>query len=272
MLEAWDQALRFGLKRAKAPFHADIPISLAFYGDYWRPDAAEALTRGSDVAPSALQSALAADMAAAAPRRRARGEATTRAGWDSLNSLVVWLDERIKVGDVAVRLLMQDVETYFGDPELRDKAIQRIVEAVNDASDEVILIGHSLGTVVAYDALRRHPELPVRGYVSLGSPLGLPTVRRSLEASDALRFPDDLDRWVNIYDKRDFVTGNQPLAPLYRADDGPQVEDRLSQGRRPSVLQPAAAHDGIVYLSAVILGEAVRSMVEMMQGEQGARG
>src|SRR5687768_17547108 len=123
MLEAWDQALRYGLKRAKAPFHADIPISLAFYGDYWRPDAAEALTRGSDVAPSALQSALAADMAAAVPRGRARGEATTRAGWDSLNNLVVWLDERINIGDVAVRLLMQDVETYFGDPELRDKAI-----------------------------------------------------------------------------------------------------------------------------------------------------
>src|SRR5688500_17149090 len=272
MLEAWDQALRYGLKRAKAPFHADIPISLAFYGDYWRPDAAEPLTRGSDVVPSALQSALAADMAAAAPRGRARGQATTRAGWDSLNNLVVWLDERINIGDVAVRLLMQDVETYFGDPELRDKAIQRIVEAVNDASDEVILIGHSLGTVVAYDALRRHPELPVRGYVSLGSPLGLPTVRRSLEASDALRFPDDLDRWVNIYDKRDFVTGNQPLAPFYRADDGRQVEDSLSQGKRPSVLELTAAHDGVVYLSAVVMGKAVRSLVEMVQGEHDASG
>ncbi len=272
MLEAWDQALRFGLKRAKAPFHADIPISLAFYGDYWRPDAAEVLTRGSDVAPSALQSALAADMAAAAPWGRARGEVTTRAGWDSLNSLVVWLDERINVGDVAVRLLMQDVETYFGVAELRDNAIQRIVEAVNDASDEVILIGHSLGTVVAYDALRRHPELPARGYVSLGSPLGLPTVRRSLEASGALRFPDDLDRWINIYDKRDFVTGNQPLAPFYRADDSRQVEDSLSQGKRPSVLQLTAAHDGAVYLSAVVLGKAVRSLVEMLQGEQDARG
>ena len=36
-----------------------------------------------------------------------------------MNNLVVWLDERIKIGDVAVRLLMQDVETYFGDAELR---------------------------------------------------------------------------------------------------------------------------------------------------------
>ena len=222
MLESWEPALRFGLKRARAPFAANIPISLAFYGDYWRPDAAEATTRGSDVAPSALQIALAAEMASAAFRGRARGEATTRAGWDSLTSLVTWLDEHIKIGDLAVTLFMQDVESYFGDAELRDKAIQRIVEAVNETSDEVILIGHSLGTVVAYDALRRYPDLPVRGYVSLGSPLGLPTVRRSLAASDALRFPDDLDRWVNIYDKRDFVTGNQPLASLY------------PRGRRPA--------------------------------------
>src|SRR4051812_39515117 len=272
MLEAWEPALRYGLKRAEAPFYADIPISLAFYGDCWRPDAAAAPTRGGDVSPSALQRSLAADMASAMPRGRGQGDVTTRAGWDSLNSLVVWLDERIKIGDVAVRLFMQDVESYFGDAELRDKAIQRIVEAVKETSDEVILLGHSLGTVVAYDALRRHPALPVRGYFSLGSPLGLPTVRRSLEADGGLRFPDDLDRWVNIYDKRDFVTGNQPLVSLYPADDGRQVEDSLSQGRRPSVLHLAAAHDGIVYLSAVVLGKAVRSLVEMAQSGQVARG
>jgi hypothetical protein len=271
MLDAWEPALRYGLQRAKAPFSADIPISLAFYGDYWRPDAGEARTRGAAEPPSALQSALAADMATAALGRRARGEVATRAGWDSLNNLVVWLDDHIKIGDVAVSLFMQDIESYFGDADLRDKAIQRIVEAVRAAADDVILLGHSLGTVVAYDALRRYPELPVRGYVSLGSPLGLPTVRRALTASGGLQFPDDLDRWVNIYDKRDFVTGNQPLASLYPADDGREVDDRLSQGRRPSVLHLAAAHDGIVYLSSVALGKAVRSLVEMAQGQQGAR-
>lgn len=268
MLEAWEQALRYGLSRADAPFAADIPISLAFYGDHWRPDAAEATTRGGPATPSARQSALAADLAAAAPRGRGRGAVTTRAGWDSLNSLVVWLDERIRIGEVAVGWFMQDVEQYFSDEDLRGKAIQRIVEAVNEAGDEVILIGHSLGTVVAYDALRRHPELTVRGYVSLGSPLGLPTVRRSLEETGGvLRFPNDLDRWVNIYDKRDFVTGNQPLAALYPAADGRQVEDALSTGKKPGILDINAAHDGIVYLSAKILGTTVRAMVEAIAGE-----
>jgi hypothetical protein len=268
MLEAWEPALRYGLQRAEAPFFADIPISLAYYGDYWRPDAEDVPTRGGEeeVAPSELQSALAAEIAAAAPG----GAATTRAGWDSLNSLIVWLDERVSIGDVAVGMFMQDVESYFNDAALRDKAIQRIVDAVNETSDEVILLGHSLGTVVAYDALRRHPDLPVRAYVSLGSPLGLPMVRRSLEAGGPLRFPDDLDSWVNVYDKRDFVTGNQPLAQLYPADDGRQVDDKLSKGRRPSLLKPNSAHDGIVYLSAVVLGKAVRSLVETIQGEHDA--
>ena len=273
MLDEWEAALRYGLERAKAPFAKDIPVSLAFYGDYWRPDAEEAAERAVDDTPSELQTALAMEMAAAAPQARERALETERLGWDSLNGLVVWLDDHIKVGDLAVGWFMRDVESYFSDGELREKAIARIVDAVNAAADEVVLLGHSLGTVVAYDALRRHPDLPVRGYVSLGSPLGLPTVRRSLQETDgALRFPDDLERWVNIYDKRDFVTGNQPLAALYPAADGRGVEDSLSQGKRPSVLKPNAAHDGVVYLSAVVLGKAVRSLVETIEGGRESAG
>jgi hypothetical protein len=48
MLEAWEPALRYGLQRAEAPFFADIPISLAYYGDYWRPDAEDVPTRGGE--------------------------------------------------------------------------------------------------------------------------------------------------------------------------------------------------------------------------------
>ena len=35
------------------------------------------------------------------------------------------------------------------------------------------MVGHSLGSVVAYEALCAHPEWPVRALVTLGSPLGI---------------------------------------------------------------------------------------------------
>ena len=36
-----------------------------------------------------------------------------------------------------------------------------------------VIVAHSLGSVVAYEALCAHPEWPVRNLVTLGSPLGI---------------------------------------------------------------------------------------------------
>ena len=33
-----EEGLRWGLERVEAPYFATVPVSLAFYGDYWRPD------------------------------------------------------------------------------------------------------------------------------------------------------------------------------------------------------------------------------------------
>jgi len=53
-----------------------------------------------------------------------------------------------------------------------DHTAQHCVEKV--ITDQTrVLVGHSLGTVVAYEALCAHPEWPVRTFVSLGSPLGI---------------------------------------------------------------------------------------------------
>jgi pimeloyl-ACP methyl ester carboxylesterase len=268
LLREWEDALRYGLQRAKAPFSADIPISFAFYGDFWRPDAEEVeRERGDEEQPTALQETLAEEMLAAMPPSE-REEEVERLGWDSLNGMVTWLDERVGVGQLALQWFLTDIDRYFAEEALREQAMGRIVAAIEAAGDEVVLLGHSLGTVVAYDALRRHPDLPVRGYVSFGSPLGLPSVRRLLEETGGpADFPAHLPRWANVYDKNDFVTGNQPLAALYTADDGRAVEDLLSKGKRPSPLALVAAHDALVYLSSAPLGKAVRAMVEAAGGD-----
>jgi pimeloyl-ACP methyl ester carboxylesterase len=269
-----EEAIRWGLERVDSPDFATIPVSLAFYGDHWRPDADDPdQVADESVSPATdLQQEIAGDLLAAAGVE-ADPEAAAQDGFGlvTLNGLATMLDNHLHVGDVVVRLFLDDVESYFGDAHLRSLALDRVEEAVLATGDEVILLGHSLGSVVTYDLLRQRPGLPVRGLITLGSPLGLPTVRRRLHGR---RFPDGVARWVNVFDPRDFVTGAEMLRDHYPAADGRSVEDLQTEGRSPSLTNPTAAHDGIVYLSSIALGTAMREMIEAAaaSGEPRRRG
>ena len=254
-----EEALRFGLERVQPPDFTAIPVSLAFYGDAWRPDALpESTTEVGAQEPTALQAEIAADMLAAAGAAETAEALPEGLGWNSLNALATRLDDLLHTGDLIVRLFLEDVELYFADADRRQAAIDRVVEAVHAAGGDVILLGHSLGSVVAYDALSEHPDLPVPGLITFGSPLGLPTVRRRLRTR---RFPSGVARWVNVYDPRDFVTGREPLRAHFLADDERLVEDLENEGRAPGLTSLTAAHDGTVYLSSMALARALRDMI-----------
>ena len=254
-----EEALRFGLERVQPPDFTAVPVSLAFYGDAWRPDALpESAFDGGAQGPTALQAEIAADMLAAAGTPESGEVLPEGLGWNSLNALATRLDDLLHTGDLIVRLFLEDIERYFADAGRRQAAIDRVVEAVHAAGGEVILLGHSLGSVVAYDALSEHPGLPASGLITLGSPLGLPTVRRRLRTR---RFPPGVARWVNVYDPRDFVTGREPLRAHFPADDERLVEDVENEGRAPGLTNLTAAHDGTVYLSSIALARALRDMI-----------
>ena len=253
-----EEALRFGLERVRPPDFTATPVTMAFYGDAWRPDALpEAVAESGAQEPTELQREIAADMLAAGTAESAEA-VPELLGWDSLNALATRLDERLRTGDLVVRLFLEDVELYFTDAGRRQAAIDRVVEAVTAAGGDVILLGHSLGSVVAYDALSEYPDLPVPGLITLGSPLGLPTVRRRLRTR---RFPPGVARWVNVYDPRDFVTGREPLQAHFPGDDGRMVEDLEIEGKAPGITDLTASHDGTVYLSSIGLARALRDMI-----------
>jgi pimeloyl-ACP methyl ester carboxylesterase len=94
----------------------------------------------------------------------------------------IW-NARAWVGPLAWRLRARgfNVDTFgyssvFGGP---DVAVPQLLERLKD-SGPVSLVGHSLGGLVALEALRQQPDLPVSRVVCLGSPLRGSGTARSL--------------------------------------------------------------------------------------------
>ena len=71
-------------------------------------------------------------------------------------------------------------------------------------------MGHSLGSVVAYEALRaRRAEEGLPLLITLGSPLGLSAINRRLRQPPA--YPAAVRRWVNLAAPDDVVAARPDL-------------------------------------------------------------
>jgi hypothetical protein len=140
---------------------------------------------------------------------------------------------------------LRQVRDYFHDPEIRRQARQRVSEAVGD--DTHVLVGHSLGSVVAYEALRANPRWPVRMLVTLGSPLEpAPLSEAGARPGPRGRWPGKGREWVNVADQGDVVA----LVKDLRVAFGPGVDCWV-------VDNGATAHDARPYLTAVETGKAI---------------
>ncbi|MEU7576763.1 hypothetical protein AB0B50_04070 [Streptomyces sp. NPDC041068] len=137
--------------------------------------------------------------------------------WPSrLTRLVMAYDRRFSRGGGALFVkAMREVRYYLYEPDLADQ-VQGLVADSFGAATSVVL-GHSLGSVIAYDLLSRGKTpltqlAGVRTLVTCGSPLGIPSVRRGLGITEgeALKLPSEI-RWINVFDPSDFITGGGGL-------------------------------------------------------------
>jgi hypothetical protein len=117
---------------------------------------------------------------------------------------------------------LRQVHRYLTERRVADVVLAQVTKTAGDSCR--IVLGHSLGSVVAYEAVRCLPG-PLDLLVTLGSPLGLRAVRDRLshpEVEPATGLPPGLRRWVNVYDRHDPVACGGGLRPLW-----PGVEDVL---------------------------------------------
>jgi hypothetical protein len=113
--------------------------------------------------------------------------------------------------------------------ELRDRLLKTL-DAASASGERIVLVSHSMGTMVAYDVLRNCPDCPpVDTLITLGSPLGIKEVQAELQANGTSRvdFPAaSTRRWINIYDPLDPICGADPrFADDFQSVNGKRVED-----------------------------------------------
>ncbi|MFF0227025.1 hypothetical protein [Streptomyces sp. NPDC004629] len=127
---------------------------------------------------------------------------------------VAWLARRGGISEKAmsafVAVFCREVHTYLGQPTSPERQAARaeVANAIAEHRPQIV-IAHSLGSVVAYEALWSQPALQVDLLLTLGSPLGIPSVvfERLMPAPVGARGsrPPGVTRWINFADAGDIV-------------------------------------------------------------------
>lgn len=120
-------------------------------------------------------------------------------------------------------------ETFSVRDELR-KRFMDMLKSVAPDNGPIVVLSHSMGTIIAYDCLMHEDSCPpIAGLVTIGSPLGLDEVQDFFpKRTRDNGFPVDKLRgpWINIYDPLDVVAGADPkLGNDYRKDGQVVIED-----------------------------------------------
>jgi hypothetical protein len=258
ILGAWVPALRDGIKLAGGEPPSPERIRMAFYGNLFRKKGTKSLSippyDETDVTEEWEKQLLQAwwvegariDESVPGPEAQTKLR-TPQMVQRALNAL----SRSRFFADVALNAFITDLKqvyAYLHDEEVRREAQRRVEKVITDQTR--VLVGHSLGTVVAYEALCAHPEWPVRTFVSLGSPLGIRNLifeRLRPAPGDSIGvWPKGLSRWSNIADQGDIVALVKELRPSF----GDGVQDYL-------VHNDAQAHAVRPYLTAKETGYAI---------------
>ncbi len=262
----WLDALQKGLQKAGLAMPADVTIDFPFYGDrldefvrqFDLPADPAIVPKGSPVfdefaqfrAEVADQMRTRAGITDSQVRSEMRPVPAAEKGienWEWVQAIIRLLDRNLTgVSETTIEVFLRDVFLYC-----RRDPVRRAIDAtVSDGlkPDTAVVVGHSLGTVVAYNVLgAAGRKVPL--YVTVGSPLGIRAIRKTL---GPIENPVGQKGWYNAYDSHDVVA----LYPL----------DRDNFDVDPAITNNGAVHNwtenrhGIIgYLDDADVAKMVRS-------------
>jgi hypothetical protein len=266
LADVWLAGIRDGLfaaghhNTARACSQEDLRV--AFFGNLFRPSGTMAATdppyTASDIHPGPERDLLTAlyDATVAGDPAIEEPTGTMGAGVASMQFMLARLARSKTFTRVAQRAFIRDlkqVTAFLADPAVKQTVLGRVCDQVS--GNTRVVIGHSLGSVVAYEYLCLDQPGPVELLVTLGSPLGIPNVifdrLTPAPVAGAGVWPGRVARWVNVADRNDIVALRKDLAPLFPGTrPGVRVVDRLvDNGDEPHAIGR--------YLSAAQTGSAL---------------
>ena len=123
-----------------------------------------------------------------------------------------------------------------GEPDAQQRTVDvRVRERIHTALDTdrpTVVVAHSLGTVVAFEALHEHPK-QVALFVTLGSPLATSAVVWQRLRPQPPRTPPTVEKWLNFWDRDDLVVSRPRLKDRFQSNAagvGPLTEPTHTDG------------------------------------------
>ncbi len=134
------------------------------------------------------------------------------------------------IPDTIIHSYFKDLEAYYLNNTVksdgiiilaRDEIRNRVIEVLKKyKNDDIFLIGHSMGSIIAFDILTFNlPKIKIKTFATMGSPLGIPFVRSKialeqkvvLNDDNKLKTPRGVQKWFNFSDIEDVVAINYSL-------------------------------------------------------------
>lgn len=143
------------------------------------------------------------------------------------------------ISDTIINRYFRDLELYYtGKIRAKDNNTHNAAELIRERlystlnehrDDEIMLIGHSMGSIIAFDVLTfLAPDIRINTFITMGSPLGLPVViskaaaemkQKGMAADHVSTPPGVIKNWYNFADILDKVSLNYKLSDCYSANE-----------------------------------------------------
>ena len=232
----WFDAVIHGLQRdygeaAAERFNATAK-EFVYYGDLFNDFLHE--TQGPEVS-----SDIAGRQDALETLKRYKKPDFNRAVYNRLASMAFWKEALadifsgvlsiIRAGTPLISVAVPDMAHYWDQESSLGKDVHlRLSEVLKEAfdnGDEIMLVAHSLGTIISYDNLWKfsHHEAYSSDYgqskkidlfVTLGSPLGDENAKQHLQGRvnrGRPKYPHNIKRWVNLSAEDDYVSHDNKI-------------------------------------------------------------
>jgi hypothetical protein len=139
------------------------------------------------------------------------------------------------ISDLIIRSFFKDLDAYYSQKSIRvgerNFLVKDIIRSqlervlMKHRKKEILIIGHSMGSIIAYDVLTNSlPQIQIDTFITIGSPLGLPIIvskiaseqRKKLVTKARLQTPENvMKNWYNFSDLNDKVAFNYSLEDDY---------------------------------------------------------